>query len=115
MVTENQVRRVRSIVFDHDGSRWTAEVGKPIRVQRPSRDRRKARYGVMEPERVMGDVPTEIRPGNPWLVYLHPDHFTRYWVNPFYVGESSIHEVAYFEAGAGVEDEARKAPPEAQR
>jgi hypothetical protein len=91
------VRRVRSIVFVHDGSEYTATVGEPIRQRRYSTDRGKASYGVTQPETTTDDWVAEIRPGEPtWLVFLDRMRSTGHWENPFMVGLEHIRDTTYF-------------------
>jgi len=98
MKDPDEGRTIRSIVFTHDGTRYTATVGEAMRRQAHSRDRKKARMGVMEPETTTGDYVLKIQPGVPtWLVYLDAVRNTRYWVNPFMVGRPSIDHIVYDE------------------
>jgi hypothetical protein len=54
------------------------------------------RFGELEPEQTTGDYIDRIdNSANPWQVYLDTRRNTRYWQNPFLVGQSDIRRVEF--------------------
>lgn len=90
-------RRVYQIVFNHNGARHEATVGKELASTRY--DRKKARYGVLEPAPYAhGPVVLAIFEGTPtWMVWLDPRQRT-HWANPFMVGAPDIQSIIDFAA-----------------
>jgi hypothetical protein len=96
-------RRVCGIVFNHNGARHEATVGKQLASTRY--DRKKARYGVLEQAPyAYGPVVLAIFEGTPtWMVWLDPRERT-HWANPFMVGASDIQSMIDFAANYSLVD-----------
>jgi len=91
-------RRVHSIAFTHDGTRWVAEVGEELSgrrtMQRLRRGEVKERTELLSSSsRVLA-----IYPGTPFVVVTDAQPITgapSEWANPFL---AQPHEVTYFDA-----------------
>lgn len=80
--------RVHSIVWNHDGVRWTATVGDQLRgvatiVKGRGRDKR-----YLEVPRYTSDTVLAIFQGAPFMI-AHDNH-SRYWNLPIYANPTSV-------------------------
>jgi len=91
-------RRVRSIIYEHDGDKYEVTVGNPRKVY-PSKTGPRGGYikntGHQSWGTPTGSPVTRIEAGDPFLVYSEEP--SDGWANPSVVGGSEIKGIGYFD------------------
>lgn len=97
--------RMQSIIYEHNGEEWIAEVGRKLKGTRTDRRRRKGGPVDVITRRSDPAIVLAIFAGNPYMVVTdaRPVGATiSAWENPFLVGEPSVRNGRRFDISASV-------------